>query len=156
MRVETTGWSTSHVLALLFRLILGALFLYAGIPKIADPHGFAQAVYNYRLLPGYLIAPAAIVLPFIEVLIGASLLLGIFTQGGALVVSGLLVVFLCALGISLLRGLDISCGCFSTSSSSRTIAWIDLIRNTVLLGMGLYVFFLQRGWKSVFKRTSGH
>lgn len=32
---------------LISRLLLGGIFLYAGIIKVADPHGFALAIRNY-------------------------------------------------------------------------------------------------------------
>jgi uncharacterized membrane protein YphA (DoxX/SURF4 family) len=128
-----------------FRLVIGIIFLYAGIMKIADPSGFAQALYNYRLLPGWAINPLAITLPWVECVAGASLLLGIWTLGGGLVASVLFAVFAAALGINLIRGLDISCGCFSTASTVSPITWFHLAGDLVLLGMGLSIVLLDQG-----------
>lgn len=143
---------TSPLLSLIFRIILGSIFLYAGIMKIPDPDAMAQAIYNYRLLPGWMIPPAAMVMPWVEVLVGASLLLGIFAQGGALAAAGLLGLFACALAISLIRGLDISCGCFNLSSSAKSITIFTLLRDMVLLAMAIQVFFFQQNWRSTFSR----
>jgi len=148
---------TSPAMSLLFRLLLGVIFLYAGIIKITDPLGFAQALYNYHILPGWMINPAAIILPWVELMVGASLLLGIWTQGGALLASGLLGIFACALIINLMRGLDTACGCFSTSTSAEPITWLYLVRDLTLLVMGIHVFLFDQGVASVerlFRKTS--
>ncbi len=147
---------TSPVLALLFRLILGVTFLYSGIVKAADPMGFAQAIANYLILPDVMVNASAILLPWIEIVTGGSLLLGVLTRGGALVSSVLLSIFTCALLVSLIRGLDVACGCFSTSVEAGSITGLYILRDMVLLGMGIHVFFYENGLASVgtlFKKT---
>src|SRR4030042_2492004 len=148
MRARIIALYTSPVLALLFRVILGVIFLYAGVIKIVDPLGFAQALYNYRILPGWMINPAAIILPWVEVMVGGSLLLGIRTLGGGLLVSSLLWIFALALGINLVRGVDISCGCFSPSNTASPITWFHLARDLILLGMGLFIVLFDQGMAS--------
>jgi uncharacterized membrane protein YphA (DoxX/SURF4 family) len=149
VRARILSWFASPFLALLFRLFLGCLFFYAGFIKIADPPGFAHALYNYHILPAWLINPAAIILPWIEVLAGAGLVAGIMIQGGALVVSGLLTVFAVVLGISLIRGLDVACGCFSTASTAEPITWLYLVRDLALLAMGVHILLFDRGYASL-------
>ena len=117
--------------------------------KVSDPAGFAEALYNYHLLPGWMINPVAIILPWVEVVIGVSLLVGICTQGGALLGSGLLGIFACALAINLARGLDIACGCFSTSTSAEPITWLYLVRDLALMGMGVHILLLDQGIASL-------
>jgi uncharacterized membrane protein YphA (DoxX/SURF4 family) len=149
-RIIASPWLSS-----LFRVILGAVFLYAGSTKVGDPDGFAQALYNYRILPGLLINPMAIVLPWIEVMVGLSLLSGILYVGGAFLATGLLSTFAVALGISMLRGLDIACGCFSTSGTGGSISWSYLLRDLFLLAMAVCVSLFDRGWSWVkFRATS--
>ena len=46
-------------LCLLCRLAVGGTLLYASLDKIAHPSEFAQAVYNYRLVPLPLLHPFA-------------------------------------------------------------------------------------------------
>ena len=46
---------TSPILSALFRLLLGSVFIYAGVFKVADPWAFSDAIYNYRILPDLLI-----------------------------------------------------------------------------------------------------
>ncbi len=139
------------MLSLCFRMILGVVFLYAGIVKIIDPAGFALAISNYRILPDILVNAVAIVLPFLEVFAGAALIAGIVIPGSSLVVTGLLLIFFCALFISLVRGLDISCGCFSTSYRADPVTWLYLVRDGTLIFMGGFVFFFDQGMFSLEK-----
>ncbi len=132
------GFSLWGLLVLSFRFVLGAIFLYAGIVKIADPAAFAQAVANYRILPLALVNAAAIILPWVEVLAGASLVLGFFLPGGSLLTAGLLLIFAVALGFDLWRGIDLSCGCFGTSEA--TVTWLYVLRDAVLCCMACFVW----------------
>ena len=76
-----------QVLVTMVRLVLGTVFLSAGITKIVDPAGFALAVYNYHILPAWLVNLAAVTLPWIEVVAGVCLVLGLWVPGSALVLS---------------------------------------------------------------------
>jgi uncharacterized membrane protein YphA (DoxX/SURF4 family) len=98
----------------LCRFILGGLFIYAGIHKVADPHGFARIVHNYQLLPDTLVTLLAVVMPWVEIMAGLFLVAGIFKRTSAVVLSSLLIIFTIAISINLIRGLDFDCGCFST------------------------------------------
>ena len=134
------------------RIALGAMFLYAGITKIADPAGFSQAVYNYHLLPSWLVNTTAILLPWVEVVAGTCLVLGLWVPGGALIVSSLLLTFTLALGFNLSRGLDIACGCFSTTMTAGKITWWYLLRDSSLLVAALLVLFGDTGYLSLERR----
>ncbi len=126
-------------LLLIFRLFLGGVFLFSGATKILDPGGFALSVYHYQLLPDLLVNPAAIILPWVEVVCGTALILRWWVGGASLVVTGLLLVFLAALAITLVRGLDISCGCFSSTGEGK-ISWWYLLRDFSLFAMGTLIF----------------
>jgi len=96
----------------LCRLILGGLFLYAGLAKAGNVTAFARDIANYRVLPfigNYL---AAAILPYVEFLAGLLLVAGRRVRPAALVAGGLTAVFMLALASVVLRGLDIDCGCF--------------------------------------------
>lgn len=123
------------------RIILGAVFLYAGAIKIVDPEGFARVVGNYRILPDLLVNPTAVILPWVEIAAGCLMIMGIWIEGASLLTGGLLIVFFFALCASLIRGLDISCGCFSTSAEAHRITWSFLVRDLLLLAMAAFVFF---------------
>jgi len=128
------------------RVLIGGMFVYTGIIHIHDPAGFARAITNYQLLPFWSINLFAIILPFIEIFAGLSILVGRFAKGGSLITTLMLASFTIALAISLYRGLDISCGCFSTDPDAGKISWLYLIRDIILLIIsgGVFLFPAQK------------
>ena len=53
----------TRFLSFILRLVVGGIFVYAGVVKIFDPAQFANDVANYRLLPSALVNFVAITLP---------------------------------------------------------------------------------------------
>jgi uncharacterized membrane protein YphA (DoxX/SURF4 family) len=130
-----TGIATG--LFILVRMILGAVFIYASWDKIVNPADFAKVVANYQILPQIMINPVAWILPWLEMVCGVCLLIGWIARGSALIIAGLLMVFIGALGYSLLRGLDIQCGCFSLTAERSVPLYIDILRDAFLLVMAI-------------------
>jgi uncharacterized membrane protein YphA (DoxX/SURF4 family) len=138
---HTASWLTHPNLAFVARVVLGCVFIYASLDKIRHPELFAEAVYNYQLSPEVGVNLVAIWLPWLELWSGALLVLGVWVRGSILILSGLLLVFLSAIGINLARGLDIHCGCFTTQGThSMTI--FTLFRDFSFLFLALYLFWL--------------
>ena len=123
-------------LLFLFRVIVGFVFIYAGIIKISDPEGFSDSINNFDLLPLSFVNLFAITLPWIEVVAGLFLLFGISVKENSFIISVMLVVFILAIVISLGRGLNIDCGCFGTSSGTK-VGIIKLVENIILLTFSL-------------------
>ncbi len=123
---------------LVARLILGGVFLYAGFVKIGEPTGFAGSVAAYRLFPYFGNYLAAAVLPWLEALCGLLLISGYRTRAAASLVLLLILAFMVALVSTLVRGLDIDCGCFR-HGGEKTSAWTALARDGMLLLMALVV-----------------
>jgi len=115
------------------RLILGGVFIYASIDKIIHPGAFADILYNYNLIPGWMIHPLAVWLPWLELVSGIMMITGIFLRGATVILSGLLMVFIVALSINALRGYNIDCGCFATSSGEHQGDMIGLILRDIAL-----------------------
>jgi uncharacterized membrane protein YphA (DoxX/SURF4 family) len=114
------------------RVILGVVFIYASLDKIQHPGEFAQAIYNYRMVPNVVINVMAIVLPWLELICGILIIVGVFVRGSALLIGAMLAVFIIALSSALMRGLDISCGCF-TLEGGRSIAANTLVEDILLI-----------------------
>lgn len=127
---------TNQYLLFLLRIILGFIFIYSGFIKIIDTQGFSNSISNYKLLPEVFINFFAIILPWIELSSGLLLLLGISVKENAFIINLLLSVFLIAIIISLIRGLDINCGCFGTIGGTK-IGTAKLIENCLLLLTGI-------------------
>ncbi len=130
---------------LLGRLVLGAVFVVAAGPKIADPPGFAHMIANYRLFPLSLVHAAALVLPWIELLAGIALVSGVFWKTAAKFAGALLAIFILAIGVNLARDRAVQCGCFDVHAAEksheelvREMRWV-LVRDAVLLAVAGFV-----------------
>lgn len=127
-----------RILSLVARLILGGVFVYASFDKILHPASFATAVHRYQILPDLLINLTAIVLPWLELIVGGFLILGLWMPGTVLMSNLLLMTFMGALLFNMARGLDISCGCFSTASESAMNFW-TVLRDVSFLIPAVYL-----------------
>jgi uncharacterized membrane protein YphA (DoxX/SURF4 family) len=123
----------------LLRIILGVVFVFASISKMADPGAFADAIVSYRIISGNGALLVATILPWIELLCGFGLLFGLFVRGSALLVAVMLIVFTLAVLSALWRGLDISCGCFTMDPAAERLGWWKTAEDVLLLVMSLLV-----------------
>jgi putative oxidoreductase len=125
---------------LLLRLLLGAVFVAAGVIKIWDFHqgtwatpAFYEDIANYHIIESSdAIMLSAVYLPWLELVIGGALLLGRATAGAAALCAGLMIVFIAALASAWSRGLDISCGCFGHENATADFPLL-LARDSGLL-----------------------
>ena len=127
-----------RVVFLVLRVLIGALFVYAGAEKLADVSGFVEEVANYRLLPQ--LAPLlGTVLPAVEVVAGLMLAVGPKTwrAPAALVVLILLVMFTVAVTSAWLRHIDVSCGCFGKGGGP--VNGVTVLRDLILLAWAAVV-----------------
>jgi len=114
-RLLAHPWLTIRV-----QIALGAIFIIAALPKIADPPSFAHMIYNYRLVPSPLINIIALVMPWVELLAGLALILGVWKAAARTVVAIMLAVFIVAISINLSRDNAIDCGCFNVADRGKT------------------------------------
>ena len=141
----THPWLTIRV-----QLALGAIFVAAAIPKIADPPSFAHMIYNYRLVPGPLVNAMALLMPWAEILAGLALLAGVWKRGARMLIGILLTVFIVAILINLARGNAIDCGCFNVSEAGKTFEqrlasmWWDILRDIGMLALVAQQEFAER------------
>ena len=124
------------------RLGLATVFIVAAVPKIASPDLFAGAIFNYQMLPPWGVNVVALVLPWFELFVGVCLALGIWSRASALLVAGMMLLFIGAFSIAKARGLDIACGCFEMGKAEKptAVAWV-LVRD---LGICAAAFLVAR------------
>ena len=124
------------------RLAVAGLFLAACIAKIRNPEAFALAVSRYRILPAEFVNLVAIILPWIELTAGLAVLAAParLRAAGALIIAGMLTVFTIAISLNLLRGIEASCGCFSTRADAAVSDGWNLVRNGALIWLSLATF----------------
>ena len=141
------------------RLVLGGVFVVAGLLKIPDPAAAVRAVRAYRLLPASLVAPVAFGLPVIEVAVGLALLLGVFVRTAAIAAAVLLVVFLVGVGSAWARGLQIDCGCFGNGgrvAAGETAYPSEVLRDLALLAGALALAWRPTSRLALGRRLSDH
>ena len=131
----------SEYLGLLFRLILSYVFISASIGKILNPEDFSLAIQNYRILPEILTNLVAIILPWIELYCGIFILLGIFSRASAASLIFLTTIFIIAISSAMMRGLDISCGCFDPADDTDKIGISKIIEDIIYLALALHCYF---------------
>ena len=138
-------------LVLLSRVFIGLLFIVSSLEKIVDPEAFARSIGNYNLLPLWIAMSFATLLPWLELLCGFSILFGVFLRGSSFLLTAMLVVFTAAVLTAMLRGLDISCGCFTQDPTSGKIGWMKVLQNLSLLVLTLFLYFSNSNSYTMYK-----
>jgi len=142
----------SHPLFIaLLRVALGAVFIVASFDKIQNPEAFATTIANYRLLPYTVVNGIAITLPWLEVVTGTLLALGVWIRANTMLAWGLLLVFSFAISQALVRGLDISCGCFTTDPVAQRMTLWTLVWDLIWITWGILIWVFDHGRYSLVK-----
>jgi len=118
------------------RIVLGGIFLYAGVLKATDAMGFLGDLRGFHLLPERALPMAAAFVPYLEILVGIALIFGIFYSGALLLSGGLLVAFIGFIASAIWRGLDIHCGCFGHRNAGHSL-YMGLVRDAGILSVWL-------------------
>ena len=138
IRAKINKIRQSEYLSLFCRLVIGLIFIYSGLTKVLFPGEFAFAIQNYQILPDSLTNLAALLTPWLEIYCGLFLIAGIYQRASAILISGMLFVFIIALFSAMIRGLDINCGCFGRETQ---IDWRRIVEDIVLLLLSAYLVF---------------
>ena len=133
-------------LPVIFRIILGIIFIYASYDKILDPAGFSKNIHNFHMTPIAVENLAALIIPWLELIIGVFLIFGLFLEGTTNIIMALLVFFIIILSQAVFRGIDVHCGCFKTEADvGITDLRMELIKrigeDIIYLGMALIIKF---------------
>lgn len=94
----------------IIRMVLGVLFIAAGVIKLHDPEAFTVTIDAFGLVPDALINPISVGLPIIEIIVGAALIVNLPLSLHAMTL--LLLFFMVLLAYGMHLGLDIDCGCY--------------------------------------------
>ena len=137
---------THKISLLLFRYILGVIFIYASIDKIQNPQEFSDLIDNFHITPIVLNNLFALTLPWLELLIGIGLITGKYLDACLQITIFLLLWFIFILTQAVFRGIDTHCGCFKVSENAEKIDFKFLLikrifEDVVFLGMALIVKF---------------
>lgn len=127
--------------------MLGIVFLFFGIEKIADPAKFSKEIMNYGFFPFFAVNLIAIILPWIEVLVGLFIILGIRIKSASLISAALMTMFIISVGIAMALGLDINCGC--SASHDLKVGWQKIIENLAYLVISFYLIYFPNSILSI-------
>jgi putative oxidoreductase len=142
--LDRAGAPLAHRLAILFRVVVGGIFLISGLAKLADPVRFLLTLREFQLLPGVLESFLAVYLPWLEFLLGLCLVFGILHRTASLLIAGLNGFFIVAIGSVMARGIEVDCGCFGLLADVLHLPDMAdgkaIVRNLILMAMCLHIF----------------
>lgn len=113
---------------LVARVVLGAVWIVAGLTKLPDPAGSVRAVRAFQLLPEAVVPAVGYGLPLLEVALGACLVLGVGVRIGAIVSAALLGAFIIGVTSAWARGLQTRYGTEVLRDSALLVVAAVLIR----------------------------
>lgn len=137
--VASSGWSFRFLLA----LVIGGVFVYAGVLKAWDPVKFASDIANFHMLSWPFGIRFAFYLPWLEIVCGLAVITGWLRLGGVGILSTLTVIFIAATMLARMRGIDPDCGCFGSATKNLPFVWHMVIDFALLAGL-LILWFLDR------------
>ena len=144
-RNSNRTWSAKQTAALFGRLIVGGLFIYAAVSKIADPVKFTDEVRAYELAPIIVTNLIAIILPWLEIFAGTLLIVGLWRAEARLIILLMLLGFTFGKISVEARGMDINCGCWGSDWMESTFHGISgILLNLALIGLALLDYFAAR------------
>jgi uncharacterized membrane protein YphA (DoxX/SURF4 family) len=145
---------------LVLRLLLGGIFLWAGLSKVGEPMQTLATIYSYQIVvPDGLALAIAHALPWLEILIGVALLLGLIMPFTLAATAAVLLAFTALTAQAWWRELPIDCGCLDLSALHPAFAVLTTpggatLRNLVLLGMtGVLAALVLRSGKNAVSRS---
>ena len=127
-------------LALILRVLLGGIFLYAAYTKLKQPWlVFALSIDSYGLLPSWAVFTVARTLPAVELILGLLLVVGWRLAYVAGVAALLMLVFNGAMLRAYLIGSAIDCGCFGVGEA---VSPLTLARDGSLFAVAALLSYL--------------
>ncbi len=136
------SWLRNVWLHRILGVALGGVFLYAASDKLVDPRPLVTIIWGYRLVPPGPANLMAIFMPWMELLVGLGLVTGVRRRAAAGWASVLLTTFVIALLINAVRGINVACGCFSTSAEDVSSSWLLALRDLPMLATALVLLAL--------------
>jgi len=122
------------------RLLVGGVWIAAGLIKLPDPAGSVRAVRAYDLLPESVVPLVGHTLPILEIVVGVCLVLGLLTRPASVESALLFVAFIVGIASAWARGLQIECGCFGgggfDADATSKYPW-EIARDVGLLALSV-------------------
>lgn len=131
-------------IGLVFRIILAAVLIYAGVIKAFEPDGARNAILAYRIFDAGIATFLGWALPVAEIVIGLLLLVGLFVRWAGLATALLMMGFVLGIASVWMRGYNIDCGCFGgggdiTGEGKNWRYASEILRDLLFTGMGVWL-----------------
>ena len=135
--------SANNYLVVIFRIIVGGIFVLAGVSKLIAPLvEFIAVADAWGILPDPWLTLYAWTLPWAEVIFGLGLVVGAWHRLSAAMVGLMIVSFLVGIEINFFRGKElVDCGCFgqlfSLGETFQELWWRDVALLLMTAWIGL-------------------
>lgn len=158
----------------ILRIALGGLFMLSGYMKLGlwsftigsvnilplAPLDFAFSIRAFKFdLSNDLVTFLAFTIPWVELLAGAAVFFGLFTRGGAALISVLMLGFIAGIASLLYRGFtDVTCPCFGSLGlfcGTAPIGYCHIIRNASFFAVAIMIWALGPGFVSLDRLLGG-
>lgn len=146
-------------LVVVSRLVVGGVFVFAGVTKIMEPiEDFIAIARGWDIVPDPLLTWYITALPWVEITFGMLLILGAFLRISSSIIGLTIVSFLIGIIVNMIRGRTLDeCGCFGGGfefgDTFSQLLWRDLF----LMAVTLILIFTRQTWLSVdnyFKKSA--
>lgn len=148
----------NRYLSLVFRVVLGIVFIVSGSSKLSEAAVFIDQVEGANVLPHALARAYATALPYVEIVIGALLILGLLSRFAAGIGGLMALSFIIGNSTRLYRGLYGECGCFGSIAFLQLSTLDALMVDVVLLIMATQILIHKEEFISldslIFRRNS--
>ncbi|HTM53290.1 MAG TPA: MauE/DoxX family redox-associated membrane protein [Pirellulales bacterium] len=131
-------WRFAEPLEIAARVLLGFVLLLSAFAHLGNPYFFLTSVYQYQLVSPRVGQLAAMMLPML--LVGICLVARVMVGGALILASALLAVFMSAQAWAYANGLNMSCGCFG--SSTEMVGASTLVRVAAIFGIAVIALVL--------------
>lgn len=121
------------------RVVLGGLFLWAGLAKASASSQFALALVPFTFVPSAWLGVLGLLLPVVEIAAGILILMPRTQRLGALVILALSLIFIVALGWALNNNIIVSCACFGKDETPSAEKMMVAMARDVLIAAGAAV-----------------
>jgi uncharacterized membrane protein YphA (DoxX/SURF4 family) len=140
----------SSWLSIVCRLVVGQVFIFAGLMKVADPQSLAESIIAFDVISKdneTLISLAAHILPWTEIIAGVLLVLGLFSRAAATIILLMVGGFVLLVVDALKQDHTVICGCFGDLKlfCKAEITNCNLIQNGVLALLALFPLVIGGG-----------
>ena len=154
--MESAPFNYRRLIIWIGRIVLGGIFLYAGIAKLTMPNThlwryiflklsvssnlmmFQQQVESYKMLSPQAAGFLAHTLPFLEMVVGLMLLIGWRLKIWATLVTLIMLGFLTVVTRAYMLHMDINCGCFGTPEK---LTGMTVVRDAAISALALLMTY---------------